>query len=78
MKLQDQKLFRQQCYIDGEWVDAYDRATIPVKDPASGETLGHAPAMGAAETALAIAAAQRAFPAWRGLLPQERSRVPTR
>ena len=30
MKLQDQKLFRQQCYIDGEWVDAYDRATIPV------------------------------------------------
>ncbi len=35
MKLQDEKLFRQHCYIDGEWVDAISRATIPVTNPAN-------------------------------------------
>src|ERR1700756_415679 len=63
MKLQDEKLFRQQCYIDGEWVDAYNRATIPVKDPASGETIGTVPKMGAEETRRAIEAADKALPA---------------
>src|ERR1700738_1701331 len=75
MKLQDQKLFRQQCYIDGEWVDAYDRTTIPVKDPASGETLGTVPKMGADETRRAIEAADKALPAWRGKTAKERAQI---
>src|SRR6059058_9945 len=75
MKLQDQKLFRQQCYINGEWVDAYDRATIPVKDPASGETLGTVPKMGADETRRAIEAADKALPAWRGKTAKERAHI---
>src|SRR6266566_3207069 len=75
MKLQDEKLFRQQCYIDGEWVDAYDRATIPVKDPASGETLGTVPKMGAEETRRAIEAANKALPAWRGKTAKERAQI---
>src|SRR5260221_10441359 len=75
MKLQDQKLFRQQCYIDGEWVDAYDRATIPVKDPASGEMLGTVPKMGAEETRRAIEAANKALPAWRAKTAKERAQI---
>src|SRR5437660_1794818 len=75
MKLQDQKLFRQQCYIDGEWVDAYDRATVAVKDPASGETLGTVPKMGAEETRRAIEAADKALPAWRGKTAKERAQI---
>src|SRR5207302_8445828 len=75
MKLQDEKLFRQQCYIDGEWVDAYDRATVPVKDPASGETLGTVPKMGAEETRRAIEAANKALPAWRGKTAKERAQT---
>jgi succinate-semialdehyde dehydrogenase/glutarate-semialdehyde dehydrogenase len=75
MKLQDEKLFRQQCYIDGEWVDAYDRATIPVKDPASSETLGTVPKMGAEETRRAIEAADKALPAWRGKTAKERAQI---
>src|SRR5712672_2696706 len=75
MKLQDQKLFRQQCYIDGEWVDAYDRTTVPVKDPASGETLGTVPKMGAEETRRAIEAANKALPAWRGKTAKERAQI---
>ena len=57
MKLRDQKLFRQQCYIDGEWVDADSGATIAVTNPATGEVLGTVPNMGAAETRRAIEAA---------------------
>src|SRR5207253_2497589 len=75
MKLQDEKLFRQKCYIDGEWVDADDRTTIPVKDPASGETLGTVPKMGAEETRRAIEAADKALPAWRGRTAKERAQI---
>src|ERR1700719_596475 len=75
MKLQHEKLFRQQCYIGGEWVDVYDRATIPVKDPASGETLGTVPKMGAEETRRAIEAANMALPAWRGKTAKERAQI---
>jgi succinate-semialdehyde dehydrogenase/glutarate-semialdehyde dehydrogenase len=75
MKLRDEKLFRQQCYIDGEWVDALNRGTIPVENPATGETLGTVPRMGAEETRHAIAAADRALPGWRGKTAKERAQV---
>ena len=75
MKLQDEKLFRQHCYVDGEWVDAIGRETIPVQNPATGETLGTVPKMGAEETRRAIAAADRALPAWRAKTAKERSQI---
>src|ERR1700687_6156233 len=75
MKLHDEKLFRQHCYIDGEWVDAVGRQTIPVKNPANGETLGTVPKMGAEETRRAIEAADRALPAWRARTAKERAQI---
>jgi succinate-semialdehyde dehydrogenase / glutarate-semialdehyde dehydrogenase len=75
MKLQDEKLFRQHCYIDGEWVDAISRATIKVTNPANGETLGTVPKMGAEETRRAIEAADRALPAWRAKTAKERAQI---
>ncbi|MGO4727466.1 MULTISPECIES: NADP-dependent succinate-semialdehyde dehydrogenase [unclassified Inquilinus] len=72
MKLSDSKLFRQQCYIDGAWVDADDGRTIAVTNPAGGTQLGTVPRAGAAETRRAIAAADRAWPAWRAKTAQER------
>ena len=75
MKLQDQKLFRQQCYLDGEWVDALNRGTIPVTNPANGETLGTVPRMGAEETRRAIEAADKALPAWRARTAKERAHI---
>src|SRR5271169_7191191 len=72
MKLQDEKLFRQQCYVNGEWVGALNRGTIPVTNPATGETLGTVPRMGAEETRQAIEAADRALPGWRGKTAKER------
>jgi succinate-semialdehyde dehydrogenase / glutarate-semialdehyde dehydrogenase len=75
MKLKDEKLFRQQCYIDGEWIDAFDRGTIAVTDPATGERLGTVPKMGAEETRRAIEAANRALPAWRAKTAKERAAI---
>ena len=75
MKLSDAKLFRQQCYIDGAWVDADGRGTIPVENPANGERLGTVPKMGASETRRAIEAAERAWPAWRAKTAKERAGI---
>src|SRR3954468_8889183 len=75
LKLQDEKLFRQHCYIDGEWVDAIGRDTIPVTNPATGEKLGTVPKMGAEETRRAIEAANKALPAWRGKTAKERAQI---
>jgi len=75
MKLQDERLFRQHCYIDGEWVDAISRATIKVTNPANGDTLGTVPKMGAEETRRAIEAADRALPGWRAKTAKERAQI---
>src|SRR6478735_4055114 len=75
MELKDPKLFRQQCYVNGEWVDALNRGTIPVTNPATGETLGTVPRMGAEETRQAIEAADRALPGWRARTAKERAQV---
>src|SRR4051812_488690 len=73
LKLNDASLLRQQSYIDGAWCDANDAGTIAVRNPATGERLGAVPHMGAAETARAIDAANRAWPAWRKKTARERS-----
>jgi succinate-semialdehyde dehydrogenase/glutarate-semialdehyde dehydrogenase len=75
LKLHDPTLFRQTAHIAGQWLAADQGDSFPVVDPASGETLGRVPAMGAAETRRAIAAAEQALPAWRGLLARERSLI---
>ncbi len=71
--LQDPRLFRQACYIDGAWVES--SATIDVDNPATGEVIGRVPKLGTAETRQAIEAAQRAFPAWRKKTAKERAAV---
>jgi len=73
MQLKDQSLFRQQCYIDGQWADAGDGSTIDVTNPADNSVVGTIPKMGATETNRAIDAANAALPAWRGLLAKERA-----
>ena len=75
LSLKDQKLFRQQGYINGEWRDADSKATINVTNPADGSVLGTIPRMGAAETRRAIEAANAALPAWRARLAKERANI---
>jgi succinate-semialdehyde dehydrogenase / glutarate-semialdehyde dehydrogenase len=75
LQLKDPKLFRQQCYVDGKWLDADGKGTIPVENPATGETLGTVPKMGADETRRAIEAAERAMPAWAAKTAKERAQI---
>ncbi|KUM03267.1 NADP-dependent succinate-semialdehyde dehydrogenase [Chromobacterium subtsugae] len=75
LTLQDAKLLRQQCYLDGQWLDADNRQAIAVQNPATGETIGQVPKMGAAEAERAVAAAARAFPAWKAKSAKERAAI---
>ena len=75
MSLQDSRLLRQQCYVDGVWVDADNRETLPVTNPATGAVLGVVPRCGTAETRRAIAAAQAALPAWSTLTARDRAAI---
>ncbi len=75
MQLSDPKLFRQQCFIDGAWVDADSAETIDVTNPATGEKIGTVPKAGTAETRRAIEAANAAWPAWRARTAKERSAI---
>jgi succinate-semialdehyde dehydrogenase/glutarate-semialdehyde dehydrogenase len=64
LSLKDPRLLRQQCYINGEWLDADNRSTFDVTNPADGAVIATVPNMGAAETRRAIEAANAAWPAW--------------
>lgn len=75
MQLKDPTLLRHQAYIDGAWVDADDRATIEVTNPADGKVIGTVPKMGAKETARAIDAADRAWAAWAAKTAKERCAI---
>lgn len=73
LKLNRPELLRQQCYINGQWLDATDGATKEVRNPATGEVLGTVPVMGAADARKAIEAANQAWAQWRVLSAQQRA-----
>lgn len=73
MSIAQNPLFRQQAYLDGQWIAADSGQSINVDNPATGAILGQVPKMGTAETRRAVEAAQRALPAWRALTAKERS-----
>ena len=73
--LNNPSLLRQQCYIDGAWCGADDGGSFAVRDPASGELLGHVPTMGAGETRRAIAAADAAWSNWKRTPAKSRAAI---
>ncbi len=64
------EFLRTGHYIGGEWYES--ATTYPVLNPATGEVIAQVAKGGAAEATQAIAAAERAFPAWRALTAKER------
>jgi len=75
LQLKDPNLLRQQAYINGQWVDAGDKATFAVRNPADGCHIGMVPKMGAADTRRAIDAANAAWPAWRAKSARDRAGI---
>ena len=71
--LNDPALLKTDALIDGMWVGAAQR--FAVDDPATGATLAQVANLGAAEADAAIAAANRAWPAWRSKTAKERGAI---
>ncbi|MGR4864680.1 NAD-dependent succinate-semialdehyde dehydrogenase [Caulobacter sp. LARHSG274] len=70
--LNDPALLREQCWIGGAWTG---EPSLAVTDPASGETLGRVPSLGAEAVAEAIAAAEGALAGWRARTAGDRARI---
>jgi len=75
MQLKDASLFRQQAYVDGQWIGADSGATFDVADPATGEIIAKVADLGAAETERAIAAAEKAQKGWAAKTGKERANI---
>ena len=75
MQLNNPSLFRQQAYINGEWVDANDATTFNVTNPANGEVLGSVPSLNTEATKQAIEAARVAMIGWRKLTAKQRGTI---
>ncbi len=73
MKLTDPLLFRQACYVNGDWLSC--KATLAVTNPFDGSALGSVPKFGRAEAEDAIAKAQAAWPLWRGKTAKQRADI---
>ncbi|OOR82876.1 NAD-dependent succinate-semialdehyde dehydrogenase [Moraxella canis] len=71
----NQKLFKTEAYIDGQWLSADNKSAIEVTNPATGEVIGTVPNMGAKEATKAIEAAERALPTWQAKSAQERADI---
>ncbi|OUS32464.1 succinate-semialdehyde dehydrogenase (NADP(+)) ['Osedax' symbiont bacterium Rs2_46_30_T18] len=69
------KLFKQQAYIAGKWVESSDGAVQQIFNPADGSLLGTVPMLGAGETRMAIEAADSAKVQWAEMTAGERSAI---
>lgn len=64
-----------QLYVDGEWRDAADGATLEVYNPATGGLLANVASATIEDGLAAIDAAERAFTGWASRTPRARSEV---
>src|SRR5215467_13930119 len=74
-ELKDQRLFREACYVDGQWIQARSGQAINVDNPATAEIIGKVPKLGAIETRQAIEAANTAFSSWSRKTAKERASI---
>src|SRR5918911_2283925 len=64
-----------RLYIGGEWKDAGEGGTIPVEDPATGETIAEVPDATADDADAALGAAHETFQEFRNHPPRERGDI---
>ena len=75
MDISNKELFKQQCFINGEWRNALNNETIDVNNPATQEIVGNVPKCGKIETNNAIKAANNSWNEWRLKTAKERSNI---
>jgi len=75
LDLNNPALFREQSYINGEWVSAANGESFEVTNPADGSLLAEVAELDVDGARAAIEAANAAWPAWRSKTAKERSAI---
>ncbi|MDM1246620.1 NAD-dependent succinate-semialdehyde dehydrogenase [Acinetobacter sp. R933-2] len=73
MQLTNTTLFKEQVFIDGQWVNAHDNKTFAVTNPATGEIIANIASVAAQQVEQAVAAADTALATWKLTTAKERS-----
>ena len=70
----NQRLLKQSSYINGQWLPVSDN-TFAVLNPANGQQIASLANATADDATAAVAAANKAMPAWQALPAKNRSRI---
>ena len=74
-RLKDPTLLARKAYVAGEWIEAADKATFPVTNPARGDVICELPDLSREDAAHAIATADAAMKDWASWTGKERAGV---
>lgn len=72
-QLKDSNLFQEAAFINGQWHGS--KKTFSVTNPANDELIANVANLETQDAELAIAAAEKALPAWRNKLAKERASI---
>ena len=72
-QLKDQSLFKQKCFINGEWVNSDNGDTFDIINPSDLTVVGSMPNASKKETIRAIDAANNSWSDWKKLTGKDRS-----
>lgn len=75
LNLKDPGLLRQAALVGTRWVEADASTGVAVTNPATGDTIGYVPNLGAAETEEAVAVAEAERHAWAARTAKDRASV---
>ena len=73
--LKDPSLFKEEAFIDNQWVKSSTGASFAINNPATGEIIAQVANLGATDAEKAIAAADQALPQWKNLTGKERAGI---
>ena len=71
--LKDPSLFKEEAFINNQWVKSSSGASFPINNPATGEIIAQVANLGAADAEKAIAAADIALSKWKAITGKERA-----
>ena len=71
--LKDPSLFKEEAFINNQWVKSSSGNAFPINNPATGEIIAQVANLGAADAEKAIAAADQALPKWKAITGKERA-----
>jgi len=73
-KLQDQSLLKNQCFIDGNWVNSDNNKTLPIINPFDFSRIASVPVLSQNQVNFAIESAGKAFHLWKNESAIKRSK----